>query len=339
RRQAGAPFKIALFADLHFGEDAWTDWGPRQDLNSIRVMSTVLHNENPDFVIYLGDVITANNIMIANASLYWDQATAPARNRGIPWASVFGNHDDAAFEWPLKWFSAPGIPPIHCPQNTTSYSGEEECSFKGTGRLNLMTNEIKHNGSFSSYGPRNLWPSVSNYVLQVSSPNDPQTPVAFLYFLDSGGGSYPEVISSGQVEWFRQKAEEVNPDSRVPEIIFWHIPSTAYKVVAPKFGIPKPCVGSINKETVAAQEVETGMMDLLVNRTSVKAIFVGHNHGLDWCCPYEKLWLCYARHTGYGGYGDWPRGARILEITQTPFSLQSWIRMEDGNVHSEVVLS
>lgn len=74
-----------------------------------------------------------------------------------------------------------------------------------------MTNEIKHNGSFSSYGPRNLWPSVSNYVLQVSSPNDPQTPVAFLYFLDSGGGSYPEVISSGQVEWFRQKAEEVKP--------------------------------------------------------------------------------------------------------------------------------
>lgn len=40
--------------------------------------------------------------------------------------------------------------------------------------------------------------------------------------------------------------------------------------MAPKFGIPKPCVGSINKETVAAQEVETGMMDLLVNRTSVK---------------------------------------------------------------------
>jgi len=48
--QAGAPFKIALFADLHFGEDAWTDWGPRQDLNSIRVMSTVLHNENPGHV-------------------------------------------------------------------------------------------------------------------------------------------------------------------------------------------------------------------------------------------------------------------------------------------------
>lgn len=40
--------------------------------------------------------------------------------------------------------------------------------------------------------------------------------------------------------------------------------------MAPKFGIRKPCVGSINKERVAAQEAETGIMDLLVKRTSVK---------------------------------------------------------------------
>ena len=71
----------------------------------------------------------------------------------------------------------------------------------------------------------------------------------------------------------------------------------------------------------------------------LQAVFVGHNHGLDWCCPYKKLWLCYARHTGYGGYGNWPRGARIIEITQQPFSIKSWIRMEDGVVHSRVTLS
>lgn len=70
-----------------------------------------------------------------------------------------------------------------------------------------------------------------------------------------------------------------------------------------------------------------------------QAVFVGHNHGLDWCCPYKKLWLCFARHTGYGGYGNWPRGARVLEINQQPFSLKSWIRMEDGSTHSEVILS
>ena len=45
--RAGAPFKIALFADLHFGENAWSDWGPIQDVNSIRVMSTLLGYESP----------------------------------------------------------------------------------------------------------------------------------------------------------------------------------------------------------------------------------------------------------------------------------------------------
>ncbi|KAH0972348.1 hypothetical protein GBA52_024504, partial [Prunus armeniaca] len=57
---------------------------------------------------------------------------------------------------------------------------------------------------------------------------------------------------------------------RVPEIIFWHIPSCAYKKVAPLFGVHKPCVGSINKEKVATQEAETGIMKLLVERVSAK---------------------------------------------------------------------
>ncbi|KAM1079646.1 hypothetical protein ACFX2B_014190 [Malus domestica] len=337
---ADAPFKIALFADLHFGEAESTEWGPLQDVNSTRVMSSVLDHETPEFVIYLGDVITANNILIRNASLYWDQAISPTRARGIPWASVFGNHDDAAFEWPIEWFSAPGIPKIHCPVANSSCSGKEDCSFQGTQRLEIMKNEIELNTlSHSRYGPKGLWPSVSNYVLQVLSSEDPKSAVAFLYFLDSGGGSYPEVISGAQSEWFRQKALEINPDSSVPEIIFWHIPSRVYEKVAPKFGIHKPCVGSLNEEQVAPQEAEMGMMKLLAERKSAKAIFVGHNHGLDWCCPHKELWLCFARHTGYGGYGNWDRGARIVEITQKPFSVKSWIRMEDGNVHSEVVLS
>ncbi|KAL2501787.1 putative inactive purple acid phosphatase 16 [Forsythia ovata] len=340
RMRQGSPFKIALFADLHFGEAAWTNWGPLQDVNSVKVMSTVLDKENPDFVIYLGDVITANNIMIKNASLYWDLAVSPTRAKGIPWASVFGNHDDAPFEWPMEWFSATGVPQLQCPAGSTSYAGGEDCSFRGTTRLELMKSETEHNTlSYSRNGPQTLWPSVSSYVLKLSLSSDSEAAVAYLYFFDSGGGSYPEVISSAQAKWFQQKSAEVNPDARVPEIIFWHIPSKAYKKVAPRFSVPNNCIGSIFMEDVAAQEAEMGIMRVLGGRPSVKAVFVGHNHGLDWCCPYKKLWLCFARHTGYGGYGDWPRGARILEINQQPFSLKSWIRMEDGHLHSEVLLS
>ncbi|KAM1079644.1 hypothetical protein ACFX13_014681 [Malus domestica] len=137
---AGAPFKITMFADLHFGQVESTDWGPFQDVNSARVMSSVLNHETPArlsilvttlsicyiVVFYLRDVITANNILIRNANLYWDQAISPTRAKVIPWASVLGNHDDEAFEWPIEWFSAPGIPKIRCPIANSSCSGELE---------------------------------------------------------------------------------------------------------------------------------------------------------------------------------------------------------------------
>ncbi|KAA0053825.1 putative inactive purple acid phosphatase 16 isoform X1 [Cucumis melo var. makuwa] len=353
RFRSGSPsFNIALFADLHFGEDAWTDWGPLQDANSSRLISTVLSYENPDLVVYLGDVITANNIPISNASLYWDQAISPTKAKGIPWATVFGNHDDAPFSWPIDWFSSIGIPPRRCRDDVTSCSGskeDEECEFRGTQRLELMKKEIENSKlSQSRNGPKNLWPSVSNYYIQItpSSQQDLEPPpvIMNMYFLDSGGGSYPQVISSAQVEWLRQTTQHLNPHFRVPEIVFWHIPSGAYEDVAPlsNHSIQKPCVGSINMEKVAAQQADFGIMSLLEQRPSVKAVFVGHNHGLDWCCPHKtnnKLWLCFARHSGYGGYGDWPRGARIIQITHQPFSLKSWIRMEDGQLHSEIILS
>lgn len=335
-------FKIAIFADLHYGENAWTEWGPVQDDNSDRVMSTVLDKETADFVVYLGDVITANNLPIPNASLYWDKAISPTRIRGIPFATIFGNHDDASFVWPSEWFSETGIPNVTCPPSYVSFLGEKECDFGGTKRIELIKMEIENNSlSYSQIGPRNLWPSVSNYVVPVYSSEDPDTPVVFLYFLDSGGGSYPEVISYSQTKWFEEQSLAVNPDAKIPEVVFWHIPSKAYKKVAPmrRLRIHKPCVGLINKEKVSPQEAEWGMMDILEHRPSVKAVFAGHNHGLDWCCPYKSLWLCFSRHTGYGGYGSWSKGARILEMTESPFSLKSWIRMEDGTEHSHVVLS
>lgn len=72
----------------------------------------------------------------------------------------------------------------------------------------------------------------------------------------------------------------------------------------------------------------------------VQAVFVGHNHGLDWCCPDHNLYLCFARHTGYGGYGKWKRGARFVEILQAPeFQIRTLVTLEDGSVVSDMLLN
>ena len=39
------------------------------------------------------------------------------------------------------------------------------------------------------------------------------------------------------------------------------------------------------------------------------------------------------RHTGYGGYGTWERGARIIQLNENPsWSMNTWIRFETGDL-------
>lgn len=322
-------FKIALFADLHYGEAQDQTWGPAQDINSSRVMSHVLDAEHPNLVIYLGDVLTANNMISPNATMYWEQALSPTLQRGIPWASLFGNHDDMAYEWPMQYFDISGVPGVT----------QMKTYCQGTTRAELMTNEMSHLQSLSMDGPQTLWPSVSNYAIQITSSGS-SSPAVILYFLP-GGGSYPELISASQVSWFNALAAQLNPTQSIPELAFWHIPSQTYAKVAPApagAAIKSPCVGTINLESVAPQTAELGFMKALSARNSMKATFVGHNHGLDWCCPYGSMHLCFARHTGYGGYGNWARGARVLEMVEKPFGVTSHIRLEDGTISGMVKL-
>ncbi|CAM6117554.1 unnamed protein product [Calypogeia fissa] len=329
---SGDTFKVAIIADLHYGENSWTDWGPAQDVKSTGVQDFVLDTEQPDFVIYLGDLVTANNVAADNASAYWTMATAPAVDRSIPFATAFGNHDDMPMEFDDSWFGPSGSP-----LSSPDYMGY----YQRTTRQQLLIAEMQSVESLTQAGPKSLWPSLSNYVLTVASSKNPGSIAAIFYFLDSGGGTYQEVVSASQAAWFTTTAETLNPEGSIPELVFFHIPTLTHQQVGMTPGGPinAPCVGSINIEAVAPQVAEWGLIDALSKRPSVKATFSGHNHGLDWCCPFETLWLCFARHTGYGGYGTWIRGARILELTEVPnFAVTTWIRLENGSVVAESTL-
>lgn len=51
--------------------------------------------------------------------------------------------------------------------------------------------------------------------------------------------------------------------------------------------------------------------------------------------------MCYGRHTGYGGYGDWARGGRQILLNQQSLEndMQSWVRIEDGSISGNVHLN
>lgn len=51
--------------------------------------------------------------------------------------------------------------------------------------------------------------------------------------------------------------------------------------------------------------------------------------------------MCYGRHTGYGGYGEWARGGRqiLLDQRSPEEGVQTWIRMEDETISGAVYLN
>lgn len=51
--------------------------------------------------------------------------------------------------------------------------------------------------------------------------------------------------------------------------------------------------------------------------------------------------MCYTRHTGYGGYGNWARGGRqiLLDQDRVGDEVRTWVRLEDGTVSGDVTLN
>jgi hypothetical protein len=89
-------------------------------------------------------------------------------------------------------------------------------------------------------------------------------------------------------------------------------------------------------------------LNALAESGRVSFLAVGHNHGNDYCCPYSNssdttLHVCFGRHSGYGGYGNWERGSRVYELTisrdqsdSTAMQWKSWVRLESGEIVDEV---
>ena len=174
-------FQIAVFSDLHYGENEST-FGPPADLNSAALMRQVLAQEQPDFIILNGDLITGENTFAFNSTGYVDEIVTPLVQGGYSWASTYGNHD-------------------------SKYNLSREA---------LYAEEKKYANAYTQHGPAGT-DGVTNYLLPVFPPvttGSSSRPIALLWFFDSRGGSryqslpanvdnIDNYVSNGTVAWFR----------------------------------------------------------------------------------------------------------------------------------------
>jgi DNA repair exonuclease SbcCD nuclease subunit len=303
-------FKILQITDIHLGENEQSLWGPEQDRKTWIVLDKVLTMETPDLIVLSGDQLTGNNCK-ENATSYYRMLGEFLSAYDTPWAMIFGNHDDQAYE---------------------IYGTHQTIPAKYS-RRDLLEIDQSFPLSLSEGGPLEVT-GTTNYVLDV---NLEDTAAAQIFFLDSGGGSYPKTIDDSQIQWFQEQASK----SQLPAVAFQHVPTEAYQFA-------DACAGFQGEEGIDPLEYDAGIANALAESGRVSFLAVGHNHGNDYCCPYNDgsdtaLHVCFGRHSGYGGYGKWERGSRVYELTisrdqspSTAMQWKSWVRLESGEIVDDV---
>jgi hypothetical protein len=272
-------------------------------------MSKILGYETPDFVVFTGDFITGDAIFI-NSTGFIRTLLQPVIQGGYRWASTYGNHDNGIATTREQIYAV-----------ETSY---ENCYTQNDGTDAIL--------------------GLTNYYLPIypAEEVEGEIPKLILWFFDSRGGFdpsgiKPSIVHESVVEWFRSQHDFLNRTwGPVPGLAFFHIPTLDYREVQSDMPNRDDCVG-LQDEAVVPQDRDTLFMQALVDSGTVRTTFVGHDHGNAWCCNFQSLEICYNKHTGYGGYGSWERGARVLDLSEDMSRRGNYIRMEDGSMVDEFI--
>lgn len=288
-------FKIVQFTDIH-----WHNGEPA-DQKSAVLMESVAQAESPDLIVLTGDILSGGGCDDAAASLR--QVIEILDRCAIPWAAVFGNHDD-----------------------------------EGTAnRHELMEVMQKSNLSLAEPGPEEI-SGVGNYVLTVKSLDNTK-PAALLYFIDSGSYASTDIggydwIRRDQIEWFLSESARYTASAGhpLPALAFFHIPIPEYHEVWDFH----TCYG-VKYEDVCAPRINTGFFAALHEAGDVMGTFVGHEHINDFWGDLHGIRLCYGRATGYNTYGKegFPRGARVIQLREAERQFETWLHLDNGTIVRE----
>jgi hypothetical protein len=288
-------FTIVQLTDVHWSNGRGADEQTRD------LIEEVLAVEHPDLVALTGDIVSG--AVAEDPCAAWSQVATLVEARGLPWAAVFGNHDD-----------------------------EGRAS-----RAEMLAAQRRHRLCLSEAGPRGLT-GVGNYVVRILGSRSRRMAAA-LYFVDSGAYSNNGVgeyawIARDQIDWYAKTSgrlrQEFGPRrGRLPALAFFHIPLPEWDEV----WRTEVCRGW-RHEPVLSPAVNSGFFAAMVEAGDVMGAFCGHDHANDYEGELHGIRLCYGRASGFGEYGweDFPRGARLIRLHEGKRRFETWVRVEGGGM-------
>ena len=270
----------------------------------LSLLNASLDATQPNLVVFLGDMIHGRDLSGDDrVQKAIDAVVSPVVERGIPFALVFGNHD-------------------------------EECGISKEEQLKIYQS---YPGCLAVDGED--LPGCGNYYLVVENPVQPENPVV-LWFVDSG--SYAEegkgtygYVTEEQNEWMLSAYEELCGKYTSPvSYVFQHIPvpqvynmikevpfgtSGAVTCYGPNFGkwyvLDDEYIWAGHMgEGPCSSEYDSGEFDTW-KKMNVKAAFFGHDHLNDYCGTYDGIDMVTTSGVGFYLYGRGDEhGTRLVTL-------------------------
>lgn len=293
--KSNGKFKIVQFTDVHYkAEDE------RNSRPSLDIMNEVLDRESPDLVVYTGDVVYSNKTLNG-----LDTVLDLAIRRNIPFAVVWGNHDDE-FD--------------HSRQELYDYVQQK----KGA----IM--------------PKRISAESPDYVIPLKA-HDSSKDVALLYCIDSHSYSKVKGVSgydwiyADQISWYRnvsQQFKAVNSGTPLPALAFFHIPLPEFRDA---LGEDHNRMFGVKGEGICSPRVNSGFFMAAKECGDIMGMFVGHDHDNDYAVTYKDILLAYGRYSGGDTvYNDIPNGARVIELYEGERKFDTHIRIAKNQVESRI---
>ncbi|RKF59759.1 Phosphatase DCR2 [Golovinomyces cichoracearum] len=307
-------FKIMQVADLHLSTGTGkcrdvlpeTASGCEADPRTLEFMEKLLDTDKPDLVVLSGDQINGETAPDTQSAIF--KYAAPLIDRKIPFATIFGNHDD-----------------------------------EGTlNREAQMTLIESLPFSLSVAGPPNV-DGTGNYYVEVQAHGSKYSALT-IYLLDTHAYSPDERkykgydwLKKSQIDWFQATAKDLKRShegySHIHmDLAFIHIP-------LPEFHDESLPRKGAWREGVTAPTFNSGFRDALVEE-GVVLVGCGHDHANEFCALSSNkkgnpaLWMCYAGGAGfggYGGYGGYQRRIRFYEVDVNEARITTWKIAESGS--------
>ncbi|KAJ5345081.1 hypothetical protein N7452_003085 [Penicillium brevicompactum] len=316
-------FKVMQLADLHMstGLGACRDPVPVEavagqkceaDPRTLEFVERLLDEEKPDMVVFSGDQINGETAPDAQSALY--KSVKLLVDRKIPYAAIFGNHDD---EGDLN-------------------------------REQLMNIYKDLPYSLSVAGPEDI-DGVGNYIVEILDRGKSAHSALTFYLLDTHSYSPDERqfrgydwIKPSQTRWFKNTAQSLRTKHKEyshihMNVAFIHIPLPEYRTQGKYFK-------GKWMEAPTAPGFNSGFKDAL-EEEGVLFVSCGHDHVNDYCMLEQdatnkpSLWMCYGGGVGlggYGGYDNYVRRVRFYDFDMGPGRVTTYKRLEWGQTEAKI---